>query len=77
MISFGKNKKQSEKPDYYPLVCISNSIKDSKKELARKEVASLDELRGIQDAFDRVLQMDDELKQKMSHFGDVFSSLLQ
>ncbi len=75
MISFGKNKKQSEKPDYYPLVCISNSIKDSKKELARKEVASLDELRGIQDAFDRVLQMDDELKQKMSHFGDVFSTL--
>ena len=75
MISFGKNKKQSEKPDYYPLVCISNSIKESKKELARKEVASLDELRGIQDSFDKVLQMDEDLKQKMTHFGDVFSSL--
>ena len=75
MISFGKNKNQNEKPDYFPLVCISNSIKDSKKELAQKEVASLEELRGIQESFDTVLQRDEELKEKMSHFADVFTSL--
>ena len=75
MISFGKNKNQRSKPDYYPLVCISNSIKESKKELAKKEVASLEEIRSIQESFDIVLQRDEELKQKMTHFGEVFSSL--
>ena len=73
MIGFKKN--QDVKPDYHPLVCISNSIKDSKKELAQKEVASLEELRKIQESFDIVLERDEELKQKMTHFGDVFSSL--
>ena len=71
----GNKKNQTDKPDYYPLVCISNSIRESKKELAQKEVASLEELRSIQDSFDIVLQRDDELKEKMSHFGDVFTSL--
>lgn len=62
-------------PDYYPLVGIANSIKESKKELAKKEVSSLEELRMIQDSFDIVLQRDEELKEKMSHFGEVFSTL--
>ena len=76
MALFGNNKNGSaEKTDHYPLVCIANSIKASKKELAQKEVSSLEELRLIQDSFDIVLQRDNELKQKMQHFGEVFSSL--
>ena len=75
MALFGNKSEMNTKPDYYPLVCISNSIKASKNELAKKEVASLEELRSIQDSFDIVLQRDEELKQKMAHFGDVFKSL--
>ena len=76
MALFGKkNAENGGKPDYYPLVGIANSIKENKKELAKKEVSSLEELRLIQDSFDIVLQRDEELKEKMSHFGEVFSSL--
>ncbi len=71
----GNKKNHNAKPDYYPLVGIANSIKDSKKELAQKEVSSLEELRMIQDSFETVLQRDEELKEKMSHFAEVFSSL--
>lgn len=70
-----KNNNAASKPDYYPLVGIANSIKDNKKELAKKEVSSLEELRMIQDSFDIVLQRDEELKEKMTHFGDVFNTL--
>ena len=72
---FGNKNNTGSKPDYHPLVGIANSIKENKKELARKEVASLEELRMIQDSFDIVLQRDEELKEKMAHFGDVFSDL--
>ena len=73
---FGNNKNNNaEKIDHYPLVCIANSIKASRKELAQKEVSSLEELRMIQDSFDIVLQRDNELKEKMQHFGEVFSTL--
>ena len=75
MALFGNKNDKNTKPDYYPLVCISNSIKTSKKELAQKEVASLEELRSIRESFGIVLERDEELKQKMSHFGDVFNSL--
>lgn len=76
MALFGNNKNNNaEKIDHYPLVCIANSIKASKKELAQKEVSSLEELRMIQDSFDIVLQRDNELKEKMQHFGEVFSTL--
>ena len=73
---FGNKKNENNNvTDQYPLICIANSIKESKKVLAQKEVSSLEELRGIQDSFDAVLLRDEELKQKMDHFAEVFGSV--
>ena len=73
---FGNKKNENNNvTDQYPLICIANSIKESKKQLAQKEVSSLEELRGIQDSFDAVLLRDEELKQKMDHFAEVFGSV--
>ena len=76
MALFGNNKNEKKNPaDYYPLICIAKGIKDAKKELAQKEVYSLEEIRMIQDSFDEVLVKDEELKRKMADFAEVFGSL--
>ncbi len=66
---------KQEKVDLFPMVHIANSVKSYQQELVRKEVASLEELHEIQESFEDVLARDEELKEQMRHFGNVFSEL--
>lgn len=59
----------------YPVVHVANSLQDYRKELVLKEVESLNELRGIRLAFQRVLKEDMALKEKLDTFNDVFTSV--
>ena len=72
-----KNKryKTADGTALYPVVHISNSLNDYRKELVLKEVESLNELRGIRLAFQSVLKEDIALKEKLNIFNDVFTSV--
>ena len=61
--------------DYTPIKHIAGSISNYQKELAKKEVASLDELRFIHESFDDVLHADTSLKERIENFSEVFSTL--
>ena len=66
---FGKGKKvkeevevRAEKPDLYPIVHVADSLKDYQRQLVSKEVSSLQELREIERAFDKVLEENSVLR---------------
>ena len=82
MSIFRKNKNEaaaetavSYKADYTPIRHIAKSIKTYQHQLVEKEVKSLDALRFIRESFDEVLKEDQEIKEEMSRFGDVFISM--
>lgn len=75
MALFGKKEEKKEKADYYPLICIATNLREYRHDLGQKEVSSLAEIHNIQDSFETVLQKDEELKDKMNHFGEVFGSV--
>ena len=75
MALFGKKEDAKAPADYYPLICIANNLREYRHDLGQKEVSSLSEIHNIQNSFETVLQKDDELKEKMNHFGEVFSSV--
>lgn len=64
-----------EKINMYPVVHVVNSLKDYQKQLASKEVESLQELRDVQLAFDKVLAEDTTLQEKLGSFHDRFASV--
>lgn len=66
-----------EKKDYYPIVHVSNSMKEYQKQLVDKEVNSLKELREVQLSFDKVLEDNNILKDKLNSFNSVFESVGQ
>lgn len=66
-----------EKKDYYPIVHVSNSMKEYQKQLVDKEVDSLKELREVQLSFDKVLEDNNILKDKLNSFNSVFESVGQ
>lgn len=59
----------------YPVIHIAENLKDYREELVLKEVESLNELRGIRLAFQKVLKEDMALKEKLDTFNDVFISV--
>ncbi len=63
------------KKDYTPIRHIAKSVKDYQQQLVVKEVASLGELKYIQDSFNEVLEKDRELKEEIERFVDVFHTL--
>ena len=63
------------KKDYTPIRHIAKSVKDYQQQLVVKEVASLGELKYIQDSFNEVLEKDRELKEEIERFADVFHTL--
>lgn len=65
----------AEKINMYPVVHVVNSLKDYQKQLASKEVESLQELRDVQIAFNKVLVEDTTLQEKLSSFHDQFASV--
>lgn len=58
-----------------PIIHVSDSLKDYQKQLAEKEVSSLNELQEIQAAFQEVLEENAALKEELSSFHELFSSV--
>lgn len=84
MFLFGKKEEKKtevnqavQKKDYYPIVYVSNSLKEYQQQLVVKEVDSLKELREVQISFDEVLQGNNALKEKLNSFNSVFESVGQ
>lgn len=69
--------RKSGKKELYPLVHVSNSLKEYKKEMSLKEVSSLNELREIEQAFCMVLEENEILKEKLNSFYNMFGEVGQ
>ena len=63
--------------DFYPIIHISESLKDYQKKLAEKEVSSLEELREVQLSFDQVMEDSKIMQEKMDIFRERFESVGQ
>lgn len=63
--------------DFYPIIYVADRIKEYQKQLAQKEVSSLEELRGVQTSFEAVVENNMLLQQKMDTFRDRFQSVGQ
>ena len=61
----------------YPILHVTNSLKDYQKELAKKEVESLFELGLIGRSFDSVLSEADNFQSQLLDFGQSFSNINQ
>lgn len=75
-----KNKEEAivEQPknkDLYPVLHVTESLKEYQKELTVKEVDSLQELTHVSDAFNVVLQETDNFQEKLRQFGNTFSNI--
>ena len=64
-----------EKKDYYPVVHVANSLRSYQKQLVNKEVDSLQELREVQLSFDKVLEDNNVLKEKLNSFNSIFETV--
>lgn len=71
-----KRKLPREK-NLYPILHVTNSLKDYQKELVKKEVDSLWELSMVGQSFDNVLAEAVIFQTKLEDFGDQFSSIGQ
>lgn len=69
--------KIEKKQDLYPISHIADSLKDYQKKLVQKEVSSLEELREIQLSFDKVLEDNKIMQEKMDVFRERFQSVGQ
>lgn len=66
---------QPKKKDLYPVLHVTESLKEYQKELTVKEVDSLQELTHVSEAFNVVLQETDNFQEKLRQFGDTFSNI--
>ena len=62
----------AEKPSYYPIVHVAQSLKGYQKQLLSKEVDSLEELQQVTASFDEVLEVNAASKEKLENFRDRF-----
>ena len=74
--------KKSRKPDQvqekkslYPVLHMTDSLKEYQKELVKKEVASLWELNLIGDSFTGVLREGEMFQTKLQNLGESFSNI--
>lgn len=81
---FGKKEKHTElkqepkaEKDMYPVLYVVDQLKEYQKELAQKEVASLQELSQVSSSFDSVLNEADSFQEKLLNFGNDFSNIHQ
>lgn len=77
-------KKKEEKPvaaaetiDMHPISHVADSIIMYQKQLAQREVESLDEMAGVQTAFEEALQENDNLREQMEVLSEVFVDVEQ
>jgi len=61
----------------YPLIHVTNSLKDYQQELAKKEVDSLRELGLISSSFNSVLGETENFQSRLEDFGNHFASISQ
>lgn len=81
---FFKEKKgieQKEEPkkekNLYPVLHVVDSLKEYQKELAQKEVSSLQELSQVGNSFENVMEVADNFQNKLADFGETFSNIEQ
>lgn len=78
---FGSRKKENteviekEAPDVHPFVHVADSLRGYQRKLVVNEVESLDELQKIQKAFDIVIEENQELREHMRAFQEIFGTV--
>lgn len=70
-----KNELHSEDADLHSIARISDSLLDYQKKLSVSEVSSLEQLQEVQDAFQKVLRENADLKQELDSFREMFGSV--
>ena len=78
-------KKKEEKPvvtateviDVHPISHVADSIMMYQKQLAQREVESLDQMAGVQATFEEALQENDKLREQMEVLSEVFVDVEQ
>lgn len=73
----GEPKQQAEKIELYPILHVSNSLKEYQKQMLQKEVSSLEALREIETAFHEVIQENEISKEQLDTFGNEFGAVEQ
>lgn len=68
---------QHDEASLYPVLHVTNSLKDYQKELAKKEVESLFELTMVGKSFEDVLNEADSFQSQLQAFGQSFSNINQ
>ena len=72
------NKKSRQKDkDLYPVLHVTNSLKEYHKELVQNEVASLQELSKVSSSFASVLSGADHFQETLQDFDQTFSNIHQ
>ena len=80
---FGKKSKKeknvvtvtTEPIDMYPIMHVADSILDYQKQLAMREVESLDEMSEVQKAFGIAQNENEKLKEQMKELSEVFADV--
>ena len=71
------HKQARAEKNLYPLIHVTNSLKDYQQELAKKEVDSLRELGLISSSFNSVLGETENFQSRLEDFGNHFASISQ
>lgn len=64
-----------EEKGLYPVLYVTNVLKDYQKDLLQKEVQSLRELGMVRSSFNGVLEETENFQQKLEDFEETFSSI--
>lgn len=77
MLFLGKSRGKAEqkKESLYPVLYVTDSLKEYKKELIDKEVESLRELGMVNSSFSGVLEKADSFQKNLQDFGESFSNI--
>lgn len=78
-MGFFRKKKQEtwQKKDLYPVTYVAGSLKEYQRELVKKEVDSLQELRLVSTSFSGVMREADLFHTKLEDLGNTFSNINQ
>ena len=68
---------KKQKKELYPVVYVTDSLKEYQKDLVQKEVDSLRELNMVNKSFRNVLKESENFQEHLQDFGQSFSSINQ
>ncbi|MDE7312994.1 MAG: chemotaxis protein [Eubacterium sp.] len=74
---FGNERRQGkiDKECLYPVLHVADSVKERKKEIVEREVASLLQLSKVSDSFNAVLDESENFYEKLQDFSSIFSNI--